>query len=111
MDAMSLEYVGFRTEPASRSYVLRIRSRGGEARDVTLTIPFRAFAAGLARYQDGPEICFAKLSADLLVPGGAPPPDHQELTDDDLLAFRLARAPKPKPRRARPAEALDDEAR
>ncbi len=99
-----LEYVGFKTEGETREYLLRVRHPGGETRDVRVAIPFRAFQDHLARFQDGPEICFAKLRGDLVTLAGEPLPDRQELTTADLDAFRLARAPKPPQRRRRPAE-------
>jgi hypothetical protein len=95
-----VEYVGFKTEGASREYALRVREAGGEPRDITVAIPNEAFLSRRVRYQDAPEICFLKLQRELgACPAGAFPAAYLNVTDSDLEEYRVARIPKAPQRR------------
>jgi hypothetical protein len=99
----SVRYLGFRSTGEGRAYTLRVD--GGEApRVVTITIPHVAFASKQARFQDAPDICFAKLQRELAL--NADLPDGLELlvstTEiDDYRDGQSRRTPERK-RRQRP---------
>jgi len=86
----SLEYLGFHNESDRREYLLRARF-GEDVREYTVWIALAAFAARRALLQDGPDICFQKLSRELAVVelrGAA----RLAVTDDDLASYRSAHA-------------------
>jgi hypothetical protein len=56
----SVRYLGFRNTDLGRAYSLRVDA-AGTPRTITVTIPHTAFSARKARFQDAPELCFAKL--------------------------------------------------
>lgn len=69
----SIRYLGFECTAEGRAYALRVDD-GGEPRLFTVTIPTEAFESRKARFQDAPEICFARLQRELAanpdLPGG-----------------------------------------
>lgn len=89
----SLEYIGFRTASDRREYLLRSHS-GTETREYTVGIAHAAFAAGRARFQDGPEICYLKLHRELQACADQPDEDDFTITDAELAAYRDAHAPR-----------------
>lgn len=100
----SVRYMGFRTTGAGRAYALRVDGAGAGTRLVTITIPHEAFASKQARFQDAPDLCFAKLQRALAE--NADLPDGLELlvSPTDLEEYRdgqSRRVPERK-RRQRP---------
>jgi hypothetical protein len=89
-----IEYVGFVSDGDSRHYTLRIRLPQGETRDVVFVIRNEAFLARRLRYQDAPEVCYLKLQRVLAGDGEGPLPSPQDVSDEDLEAYRLSHAPK-----------------
>ena len=69
--AASIRYMGFECTSAGRSYSLRVDGVG-DPRLFTVTIPNAAFESRKARFQDAPELCFARLQRELL--SNADPP-------------------------------------
>jgi hypothetical protein len=71
--AASIRYMGFECTSEGRAYCLRVEGVG-DARLFTVTIPNAAFESRKARFQDAPELCFARLQRELLsnaeLPGG-----------------------------------------
>jgi hypothetical protein len=69
----NIRYIGFECTSEGRSYRLRVDGEG-EPRLFTVTIPTLAFESRKARFQDAPELCFARLQRELLsnadLPGG-----------------------------------------
>lgn len=61
----SIRYMGFECTARGRSYRLRVDG-AGEPRLFTVTIPNEAFESRKARFQDAPELCFARLQRELL---------------------------------------------
>jgi hypothetical protein len=94
-----VEYVGFKSEGATRAYQLRVRHPGGTCSDFTLAIANDAFLKHRLRYQDGPEICFLKLQRELTASPDRMPADHLVITDSDLEDYRTAHTPKAPQRR------------
>jgi hypothetical protein len=107
--AIAVEYLGFRTTPSSREYLLRCRM-GADRRDYTVAIAHRAFASGQAKYQDGPAICYEKLERELQ----GPEPSQAsafEISDEDLVLFQKAHAsPQKRRHKAASPDAPDGEA-
>jgi hypothetical protein len=69
----SIRYLGFECTSEGRRYRLSVEG-AGESRVFTMTILNAAFAARQARFQDAPELCFARLQRELVsnadLPGG-----------------------------------------
>jgi hypothetical protein len=87
--AASIRYMGFECTGDGRSYRLRVDGTG-EPRLFTVTIPNEAFASRKARFQDAPELCFARLQREL--DANADLPDGLELliTPSELDEYREA---------------------
>ena|SRR5437870_998974 len=83
----TLEYIGFRTTAARREYFLRCRS-GEDIHEYTVGIAQAAFSAGRARFQDGPEICYAKLQRELDNCGGQAVAPDLTVSDAELAGYR-----------------------
>jgi len=60
----SIRYMGFECTRAGRAYSLRVDGVG-EPRLFTVTILTAAFDSRKARFQDAPELCFARLQREL----------------------------------------------
>ena len=93
--APTIRYMGFECTRDGRAYRLRVEGPG-EARLVTVTIPTAAFASRKARFQDAPELCYARLQRELAA--NADIEDGLELiiTPDEIDAYRdtqLRRSP------------------
>ncbi|HEY2943722.1 MAG TPA: hypothetical protein VGN09_14915 [Vicinamibacteria bacterium] len=89
MIKVTVEYVGFRTSAKRREYLLRSHL-GPEIHDYTVGITLADFAAGRARFQDGPEICYLKLMRELEAPEAKPGVDDFTITDAELAAYVTA---------------------
>ena len=76
---LSIRYMGFECTSAGRAYRLRVEGPG-DPREFTLTIPNVAFEDRKARFQDAPDLCFARLQRELAtnaeLADGAAPRDH-----------------------------------
>jgi hypothetical protein len=99
----SIRYMGFDCTSEGRAYRLRVDGVG-EPRLFTVTIPTAAFTARQARFQDAPELCFARLQRELA--GNADLPDGLALviTPAELDEYRdaqLRRSPDRKTRTLR----------
>jgi hypothetical protein len=99
----SIRYLGFECTSEGRAYSLRVDD-GGEVRLFTVTIETAAFDGRKARFQDAPELCFARLQKELLanpeLPGGL----SFAITVGELDEYRdaqLRRSPDRKQRTAR----------
>jgi hypothetical protein len=62
--AASIRYLGFECTSEGRAYRLRVEGVG-DPRMFTVTIPTAAFESRKARFQDAPELCFARLQREL----------------------------------------------
>jgi hypothetical protein len=85
----TVEYVGFHSTNERREYVLLLRS-GAETREYTVGIAHTAFTSGMARYQDGPEISYLKLTRELLVSGDPPAAADYTISESELTDYRDA---------------------
>ena len=99
----SIRYLGFECTSEGRAYQLRVDG-AGEPRLFTITIPTAAFESRKARFQDAPELCFARLQRELL--SNAELPDGLELVIspaeiDEYRDAQLRRSPDRKTRTLR----------
>jgi hypothetical protein len=100
---ITIRYMGFECTSEGRSYRLRVDGVG-DPRLFTVTIPNEAFESRKARFQDAPELCFARLQREL--GSNAELPDGLELaiTPAELDEYReaqLRRSPDRKTRTLR----------
>ena len=81
---MELRYLGFEQMQNARAFRFDIMQKGEETQHTVVTADMSLFLRYRIAIQEGPVLCFTKLTADLKQqPGG----DHV-LTDIDLRAFR-----------------------
>jgi hypothetical protein len=94
-----VHYMGFRITDEGREYTLRATNEA--PRLFVLLITHQHFQMGRARYQDGPDLCCAKLTRALM--DDAIAADHESpmvLTAAELADYRVGRA-DPSARRRR----------
>jgi hypothetical protein len=60
-----VSYLGFKATPAGREYTVSVRAGIGDHRVFVITIDHAVFARGEARFQDAPDLCYAKLVREL----------------------------------------------
>jgi hypothetical protein len=92
--------MGFRCTGEGREYTLRVDT-GGDARLFVLVIPYAAFAAKQARFQDAPDLCFAKLQRQLAADSTLPAGHPVVLTAADLAEYRDAQTKRSGDRKRR----------
>ncbi|HEX9189839.1 MAG TPA: hypothetical protein VGB87_22375 [Vicinamibacteria bacterium] len=100
---VSIRYLGFECTSAGRAYRLRLDGTG-DPRLVTVTIPTAAFESRKARYQDAPELCFARLQRELVANAELPDGLALVITPAELDEYReaqLRRSPDKKVRALR----------
>jgi hypothetical protein len=96
----SIRYLGFEATRAGREYTLSVE-RDGQSCFFVLVIPHAAFAARRARFQDGPDLCFAKLQRDLAADPALAPRAALIVSDTDLALYRDAQTKRVPERRRR----------
>lgn len=62
---MNIQYVGFLVKGGSRAYNFLVTDAPRTPREFTVSIRFNAFRATTLKFQDGPDICFARLKREL----------------------------------------------
>jgi hypothetical protein len=73
----------------------------GETRVFVFVIPHTAFAARQARFQDAPDLCFAKLQRELAAEPALLPGSPLVLTPSDLAEYRETQTKRSPDRKAR----------
>jgi hypothetical protein len=87
----TVHYVGFRSTEDGREYTLR--ASGTPPRMFVMLIAHEHFVAGQLRYQDGPDLCCAKLTRVLAEETGEPAPDGEfVVTAKELLEYHSSHA-------------------
>lgn len=89
-----VQFVKFEAKASVREYIFTVKEASGDPREFTLTISNEAFNTRRVRYQDGPDICSAKLRQELATYGNNPPDTHYLITDADLEDYRTSHAPR-----------------
>jgi hypothetical protein len=97
---VTIRYMGFECTSAGRSYSLRVDG-GGDPRLVTVTIPNEAFASRKARFQDAPELCFARLQRELGANADLPDGLALVITPAEIDEYRDAQLRRSPDRKAR----------
>jgi hypothetical protein len=102
MRPASVRYLGFESTGDGRAYTLRVDGEG-EPRMVTVTIPHAVFISRQARFQDAPELCFAKLQRELAANADLPDGLRLVISLVELAEFREAQMRRSPDRRMRTA--------
>ena len=85
---MYIQYVGFDGTVASRVYGFHVIDAPLEPRDFTVEIQAGAFGASRLSFQDGPDICFARLKQGLLEETqDVRAQGHLSITEQDVRAY------------------------
>ena len=96
----SIRYLGFECTGEGRAYRLRVDGTG-DPRLFTVTIPNAAFEARKARFQDAPELCFARLQRELLQNAELPDGLELAITPTELDEYREAQLRRSPDRKVR----------
>jgi hypothetical protein len=96
----SLRYLGFECTSAGRAYRVRVEG-SGDPRVFTLTIPTGAFEARQVRFQDAPDLCFARLQRELASNADLPDGHELAITPAELDEYRDAQLKKSPDRKTR----------
>jgi hypothetical protein len=83
-------YLGFRTTTDGREYTCRVTDGLGP-RTFVLLIPHQAFSSREVRFQDAPDLCFARLQRELVADPDLVPSSLLVLTAQELLEYRNVR--------------------
>ncbi len=59
---MYIQYLGFDVAGSSRTYAFHVIEAPYEARDFTVRVESEAFRPDCLKFQDGPDICYARLA-------------------------------------------------
>jgi hypothetical protein len=89
-----VQFVKFQAKTLVREYIFSVKEASGDPREFILTISNEAFNTRRVRYQDGPDVCSAKLRQELAAYGNNPPETHYLITDADLEDYRSSHAPR-----------------
>lgn len=95
----ALRYLGFEITPEGREYSVQVSS-DTEPRLFVLRVTHEAFASQRARFQDAPDLCYRKLGRELGADPDLVPGRPLQLSDDELLDYRVSRE-RPVPGRKR----------
>lgn len=84
----TLSYLGFRATPQGREYTVRVGGPGSEPRLFVLFIAHATFASGAARFQDAPDLCFARLRRELAANPDLQPGERLVFSPQELSDYR-----------------------
>jgi hypothetical protein len=96
----ALRYMGFESTREGRAYTLQVDGEG-DSRTFVLVILHAAFAARQARFQDAPDLCFAKLQRQLAAEPALLPGSPLVLTSSDFAEYKEAQTKRVPERKAR----------
>jgi len=96
----SIRYLGFACTSGGRAYRMRVEGRGEEPREFTVTIANEAFASRQVRFQDAPDLCFARLQREL-AENAELPATELVITAAELDSYRDAQLSKSPDRKLR----------
>ena len=92
---MNIQYVGFRVAAASRNYAFCVTEAATEARHFTVKIQSEVFRSTPLKFQDGPDICFARVRRELeRETQEAPAEPHLRIEDQDILEYLERHRPR-----------------
>lgn len=91
---MYIQYVGFNGRAGSRAYDFHVIEAAREPRDFTVEIHSEAFRPSQLRFQDGPDICFARLKKGLQEETQeARAEGHLNINEQDVRAYLESHRP------------------
>jgi len=96
----AVRYLGFESTNEGREYTLRVDGEG-EGRVFVFVVTHAAFAARQARFQDAPDLCFAKLQRELAAQPALAPGSRFVLTSAELAQYRSTQTKRAPERKAR----------
>ena len=83
-----VQFLGFESKSAVREYTFQVRESATEPREFTVSIDQDAFTSRLLRFQDGPDVCSARLRRELLANDNHPSETHFHITHAELDDYR-----------------------
>jgi hypothetical protein len=96
---LTVRYLGFRSTERGREYTMHV-SGADPSRDFVLLISHQSFSRGETRFQDGPDVCSARLRRELAADPTFAPSNEVLITAEDLLDYRNRHNPPVARRRA-----------
>jgi hypothetical protein len=90
-----VEYVGFQNVAEHREFRFRLRGLDGSS-EIRMRIALAAFGTGRLRLQDGPDVCYQKLSRTLAADTGSP--EVITIDEVDLVGYAEGHPSRPKHR-------------
>jgi hypothetical protein len=103
----AVRYLGFESANDGRRYRLQVDA-GDSARVFVMVIPHAAFTSREARFQDAPDLCFARLQRELEADAALAPGPPVVLTSADFADYRERQAKRvPERKRRRPGGATE----
>jgi len=85
---MYIQYVGFDGTAGSRLYGFHVVDAAHEPREFTVEIHAQAFGPSQLRFQEGPDICFARLKRGLLEETrDALAEGHMQISEQDVRVY------------------------
>jgi hypothetical protein len=94
--------MGVESTDEGREYTLRVDGPGAEPRLFVFVILHAAFASKEARFQDAPDLCYAKLQREILGENEPAPGSRRVLTSADFAAYRETQTKRVPERKRRP---------
>ena len=85
-----MQFVGYTVKPLGREYTFMVREPPIEPREFTIAIANEAFTERRLRFQDGPDICSAKLRRELLNGANLSPESHFDLSNAELADYHAS---------------------
>lgn len=103
-----MQFVGFTAKPLAREYTFMVREPSIEPREFTVAIANEAFSEHRLCFQDGPDVCSAKLRRELMNSANLALASHFDLTSAELDDYTNTHsAPRRTPFSRRPAARLN----
>jgi len=91
---MYIQYVGFNGTAGSRIYDFHVIDVAHEPREFAVEIQSAAFGPSRLRFQEGPDICFARLKQGLQEETqGAGAEGHLDISEQDVRVYLEAHRP------------------
>lgn len=95
---MNIQYVGFTVATTSRTYAFRVFEAPEQTREFTVKIQLGAFRSTPLKFQDGPDICFARVKQELereTQESRVAP--HLRIGEQDIQEYLQRRYPRKRP--------------
>ncbi len=90
-----LQYRGFAVSADGRQYSFAVSQKDASERAFTMFVPNTVFGPGRLSYQEGPQVCYKKLTCELAAEAlDSPVCTQQRLTDVDVENYKVIRSSK-----------------